>query len=593
MPKRSSSPPARQTRRPQKLQRPDDGVPPHDIASPQDIASQNDGSEGLMEKLALAICKDRALEGGISTVQYLVSLKSSAAPTPTYEGFVGYMAGVDIQLSPRSSRKAWSQIKQFFSSDSEDLSIYENLVDVQSLTAAFREASESGSSGSVFSPAAVMPPPPPLMTRLTVSSSASASASASPSPPTRASRTPSGSPGSSTSKSTSSRSKAVPGQILTMKSLFKRNFDKFGGGSWVLPSGAIVDERLREVIEALSQESALHSFVIEDVDALLELFDDVEDKKEIIRTMVTRQDEEFHDLSEAELNFLEQYNKSPEDLHRFLGELGYHGVGRLLEEEPSEEFQIIAHDCITRVLRCYQRDGYAFPRDLSEAWFNHHLWGFLPDALSDHSLFVYRPGEITSESSAHRRRKQDEREGRQQMGHKVDGMVVVRLRTVEICWMEAAKRDGGLNTTKSLHDTLKLMKLMKDGHDMVREKAVEDVRYRLATYSLRISGPSVSIISLRQRPGRFYQAVEEETISLPATWTGKEDTTQVLAVIARVLKLRKALQAMASSINAWTQSTIKSKTTRVKDCIAPTMTSPQLLPVTLAGSFMAAPPLNI
>ncbi|KAG0248225.1 hypothetical protein DFQ27_001067, partial [Actinomortierella ambigua] len=355
--------------------------------------------------------------------------------------------------------------------------------------------------------------------------------------------TSSGSPRSTVSKSTSSHSKAVSGQILTMRSLFKRNFDKFGGSSWVLPSGAIVDDRLREVVETLPHESALHSFVIEDVDALLELFDNVKDKEEITRMMVTRQCEELPDLSEAELSFLEQYNRSPEDLGVFLRTHSCEGVSNLLEDKPSEEFQEVAHDCITQVLRNYQRHGHCFPLDPSEAWFNHHLWGFLPFALSAFPLFDYRPGEISSESSARRHRKQIGWESRQQVGQKVNGVVVVGALPVEICWMEAAKRDDGLNT---LHDTLKLLKLMKDGHDMIRDKADRDVRYQLATYGLRISGSS-----------------------------------------------RKALQATASSANAWTQSTIGGKTSRVKDWIAPTMTSPQLLPVTLAGSAMAIPPLNI
>ncbi|KAF9153424.1 hypothetical protein DFQ26_000586 [Actinomortierella ambigua] len=588
MPKRPSSPPPHQTRRSQKLQRPDDG------ASPQDIASRGDGSEELTEKLALAICKNRAWEGRISTVRYLVSLKSSAAPTPTYEGFVDYMAEADIQLSPRSSRKAWSQIKQFFSSDSEDLSIYESLIDVQSLTAAFREGSSSGLSGSVYSPAAAMAPPspPPQMTRLAVPSSASASASSS-SSFELASRTSSGSPRSTVSKSTSSRSKAVPGQILTMKSLFKRNFDGFGGSSWVLPSGAIVDDRLLEVVEALPHESALHSFIIEDVDALLALFDDVKDKEEITRKMMTRQDEKLPGLSQAELNFIKLYEKSPEDLDVFLDTHGREGISNLLEDKPSAEFRKVAHQCITQVFWHYRRYGFAFPREQSEAWFNYHLWGFLPFALTARPLFDYRPGEISSESSVRRRRKQVNWDGRQQVDHKVDGVVVVGALPVEICWMVAAKRDGGLNTTKSLHDTLKLEKLMKDGHDMFREKAEQHIRYQLVTYGLRISGPSISIISLRQRPGRFYQAVEEVNKSLPSTWYDKGSTTWVLAVIVQILQLRKALQAIASSADAWVQPSIDGETSGVKDWIAPTMTSPQLLPVTLAGFAMTAPLLNI
>ncbi|KAG0262000.1 hypothetical protein DFQ27_002677 [Actinomortierella ambigua] len=442
------------------------------------------------------------------------------------------------------------------------------------------------------SPATAMPPlpSPPQSAQPAVSS-----------PSAPGSRTPSDSSRSSTSESSSSRGNEVPGRFLTMKSLFKRNFDGFGGSSWVLPSGAIVDDRLCEVVEALPHESALHSFVVEDVDALLALFDDVKDKEEITRIMMTRQ-VKLPDLSQVELNFIKLYEKSPEDLNVFLRTHSSESVSNLLEDKPSEEFQEVAHQCITQVFWHYQRYGFAFPREQSEAWFNRHLWGFLPFALTAHPfaptalpLFDYRPGEISSESSARRRRKQADWDGRQQVDPKVDGVVVVGALPVEICWMEAARRDGGLNTTKCLHDTLKLIKLMKDGHDMFREMARQDIRYKLATYGIRISGPSISIITLRQRPGRFYQAFEEETnsLSLPSTWYNKGSTTWVLAVIVQILQLRKALQAIASSADAWVQPTINSETSSIKDWIAPTMTSPQLLPVTLAGSAMTAPPLNI
>ncbi|KAF9126847.1 hypothetical protein BGX30_015073, partial [Mortierella sp. GBA39] len=251
-------------------------------------------------------------------------------------------------------------------------------------------------------------------------------------------------------------------------------------------------------------------------------------------------------------------------------------VGNALEEKPSEEFQIVAHDCITQVLRNYQRYGYDFPQESSEAWFNHHFPEEFHRSRRPNDAGNNNPG-IAGNSWAIRWM----------------GAVVISKRPVEICWMEAAKKDGGANTTKCLHHTRKLMEFMKDSHDMIREKAEHNIRYRLVTFALRISGPSVSIVTLSQRPGRFNQAAKEETQSLPLTWLGKDDTTQVLAIIARVLKLRKVIQVMAASISTWTQSTIDDESSGVKDWIVPTITSPQLLPVTLTSSAMTVPPLDI
>ncbi len=87
------------------------------------------------------------------------------------------------------------------------------------------------------------------------------------------------------------------------------------------------------------------------------------------------------------------------------------------------------------------------------------------------------------------------------MGHEADSVVVISKRPMEICWTAAARKVGGVNTSKYLHDTRKLLKLMKDGHDAIREKAEHDIRNRLITYALRISGPSISICTLHQCPG--------------------------------------------------------------------------------------------
>ncbi|KAI8601889.1 hypothetical protein EDD21DRAFT_428399 [Dissophora ornata] len=234
----------------------------------------------------------------------------------------------------------------------------------------------------------------------------------------------------------------------------------------------------------------------------------------------------------------------------------------------------------------YQESDLTFPKGPAEAWFSIHLWGYLCLALSRRCSLEYRSGEVFSDASANRRNRRRTRDGRQYVGHKVDGLVVKRrgiyivvykeggmvmdevtmkqwaillhvvsARSLEICHMEAAKKDGGANTMKCLDDTKKLLKLMKDTHDMIREKATQDVRDRLVTFGLRISGPTVTIFTLRQRPGRFYQAVAEATVSFPSIWQDG-DTGTIIAVISRILMLRKAVLAMAASVTIWTSLTI-------------------------------------
>ncbi|KAG0221585.1 hypothetical protein BGW42_007502 [Actinomortierella wolfii] len=451
-----------------------------------------------------------------------------------------------------------------------------DLIDVVPLVEAFKKVTElssfDSSAPAESTPAqrTSMPPPRPSSSR---------------SSKTAPSRTRSSSISSS---SGSSNGNPTPAQVLSMNNLFKEHFDSFHGSPWSLPSGAVVDDRLREIVEGLSYESALHSFVIEDVGALLKLFDDPTDRREIERVLVTRPGEGLPALSPAERSFLEQYIMPPKDLYEFLMDHSCRHVGSALQEKPSEEFMYVVHVCIILVLSAYREYTLAFPMNPSESWFTSHLWGFLRIALSCDS-FTYKSGEVTSEASSRRRNKQRTTDSRKVSGHKVDGVVVTSV-TLEICYMEASKSDGGSNTTKCLDDTRKLCKLMKDAHSEILEQAKQDIGKQLTIFGLRISGPTMTVFTLHQRPGRFYQAVSEAKGSFPGRWIDQDDTGLIIEIIAWVLRLRKAMLDMAASTKRW----VKEGCSRSRDpheWIAPTMTSPCLLGT--PASSADVPPLAI
>ncbi|KAG0225046.1 hypothetical protein B0O80DRAFT_490784 [Mortierella sp. GBAus27b] len=569
MPKRTSRPTGDQARLPHKSKsrRTGDGGADTDISTSWGDVEVN-AEELLKLRLTHAIFSRRPLKHEIHSVEYLISLRSSATPTPKTEEYLAYLHQVHPAATMNSIARAWNKMSQYFGhSKDSDYSSIESLIDVPSLIAGFKEAPEIPVSGSHT--AGTMPPSPlPKASKSTSRSS-------------RASPRLGSSSISHSSSSGSGSSHPTAAQILTMKGLFEENFNGFSGDAWSLPSGAILDECLRKSIESLSYESALHSFVIEDVDAMVQLFEHSTDREEVKRVMVTREGEGLPVLSPAELNFLEQYEMAPDQLDEFLATRGWRNVGDTLEVKPSDEFQRVAHNCITHVLRVYQESDLAFPKDPSEAWFNSHLWGFLRLALSQRRMLEYKTGEVTSDASSNRHNKRRTWDSRQYTGHKVDGMVVVSARSLEICHVEAAKKDGA-NTTKCLDDTKKLFKLMKDAHDMIREKGTRSIRDQLVTFGLRISGPTISVFTLRQRPGRFYQAAEEETISFPQIWLD-DDTGSIIAVISRILMLRKAIIAMTTSVITWTSLAINSQSLGGHvDWIVPTMTSPQFLPTTPA-----------
>ncbi|KAF9907590.1 hypothetical protein EC991_010802 [Linnemannia zychae] len=515
----------------------------------------------LKERLTLLVFSGRPQLHEASAVDYIVSLRTSSEPTPNADEYLAYQQVVCPASPKQGITRAWGKMKKYFSNIEKTDHLLETLINVASLVAAFQGAPDFPSPASNTRTA---PMPAPAL----------------PSPPfVASSRFPKTPSSRSRSTSISSGSNGIPtlSQVLSMNRLFQENYNSFRSSAWSLPSGAVLDERLREVVQCLTYESALHSFVIEDVDALLKLFDDPADQEAIKHTMITRKDERLTTLSPAEHNFLQQYIMSPNDLDEFLGTHGWRSVGDALQERPSEEFQKVAHNCITFVLLAYQQNRLAFSAHLSEAWFNTQLWGFLSTALSCCNTLEYKPGEVSSEASSRRRNKQRSQESRQYAGHKADGVVTASARALEICYMEAAKKDGGVNTTKCLNDTRKLCKLMKDAHDTIREQAKQDIRERLATFGLRISGPTMTIFTLRQRPGRFYQAAEEVVESFPPIWSDEEDTQVIIAVIAWILRLRKAVLAMVASVKTWVSSKGNENLGNHRDWMAPTMTSPCLL----------------
>ncbi|KAF9156247.1 hypothetical protein DFQ26_009416, partial [Actinomortierella ambigua] len=570
-----------------------------DLLKPMTLAATLTRSENDLPKemLGFAIFGQQPRKHEYRAIDYLASTISLPSPTPNAADYLVYLKATYPEAPAGGVVRAWREMKRYFEVAETDHSAIEGLVDVESLVRAFGEASDIATSDWTTEAAASSSAPPPQEPAPAVHPPPIVVPGAATSLSTRSAGTPSSQPpsdnnGSSNGSSSESSTELTPGQVLAMKRLFDKNFRDFGGESWSLSSGAVVDDCLHSVIKGYSYESAAHSFVIKNVDAVLGLFEDVNDRDEIQSTLVTGRSGGLPALTPAELAFLKQYDLPPADLDDFLSTHGWSSVGDALGERPSVEFQAVAHDCVTHLLRTYQQNMMTVSYQSSEAWCNHQLWGFLTRALSCYFDLQYKPGEVTSEASVQRQREQPACESRQKLGHEVGGLVVIPNRSLEICYVVVAKQDGGANISEGQHDIRKLMKLMKDGHDLIRKKAVQDIRSRLVTYSLHIAGPTVTIFSLHQCPGRFYQSVEEYSCSLPSIWTA-DRTTTVLATIARILRLRKALMTMSASVSSWTQATIDDESVGENDCMAATMTSPQLLPSEIVIPVGAVPTLDL
>jgi hypothetical protein len=158
-----------------------------------------------------------------------------------------------------------------------------------------------------------------------------------------------------------------------MKALFKDNFHQFQGVPWSLSSGTVIDDRLFEAITDISHESTLHSFVIEDVDAVLALFEAEEDQEEIASVMVAPQGKGLLELLKDELGFLAQFNMPRDELVEFMADHSWRSIATSLENKPSADFQKVAYSCVAHVLGTYGRYGFSLPSAPLESWCTHGL----------------------------------------------------------------------------------------------------------------------------------------------------------------------------------------------------------------------------
>ncbi|KAG0239285.1 hypothetical protein B0O80DRAFT_492307 [Mortierella sp. GBAus27b] len=564
------------------------------VARRQRLQEERGAAEALLlNKLMRALYPTRPNKFQRSIVDYVFQMRT--APAPRVEEYVAFIRAAHSSVKSSTVAEGWETLKTFFSDDNQERHIeITGLANISGWVAAFKVAPTL--DAQTVETISIPPPPPAMVPDHPTSSSSSSSsryvrvqdrsfnhnrdsASNNNTSNTKTKTNSSNSSSSSSSDSNGSSKSLSSIQVLLMHELFKTNFDKFQGDEWLLPSGSNFDHVLYESVKGARYECPLHSFVIENPDTVLDLFPDPQDKDELRKVMIDRAEERLPVLSTSETALLSIYNKSPDELEELFAEKGWRAVGASLAEKPPEDFQRLVFECVQQLLKVYRGERMALPQAPHEPWVVNRLWSFIADALR--SQYVeYQPGEYHSQASMHRRNLGRPRGVPQFVGHKVDGVAVAASRKIELLVLEAAKKDEGPNVTKALDDGLKLCKLIKDMHDFIRDKAMQNVRERFVTFGIQISGERATFLTLRQRRGRFYQLCHEGCETLPALWVDQVDTQCVLRVLAKVIIIRKALLSTARDITEFTTGSLDGTdpTNDNADRVAATLTSPQLIP---------------
>ncbi|KAF9974729.1 hypothetical protein BGZ73_001812 [Actinomortierella ambigua] len=377
---------------------------------------------------------------------------------------------------------------------------------------------------------------------------------------------------SSSNGSNNSNSSSSSGSTLTVKRLrrmhdeYLHNFDDYSGLPWLLPSGTNVDKVIHQHVQSLKKESPLHSFVISNVRTVVDLFTS-EDRAAVAQELARKKD--GSPTTEAETAFMSQYLTTP---HATQSALSYGWQSSAADSALDASTKMALYYAMMQIYMTYQQENLKLSTSQSESWYITMLWAFLPTIFKMGGRLDHQPGEVVSEASALRKNVDRDLESRRVHGRKLDGVVSCTVTGLELGAIEAAKADAGPQGTKSLSDSRKLAKVMKDMHDRVAAKASDDIRDKLQTFGLLLARNKVTIYTLRRLPGRHYQLVDDGSYTFPITWDARGlGAKAIVALLARLVVLKKEMEEMADRVVEWTQPGVGGFE---RDVVVRTMTTP-------------------
>ncbi|KAF9568601.1 hypothetical protein EC968_002903 [Mortierella alpina] len=494
--------------------------------TPENSTDNIDLNEIFAARLTEKVFGRRATQVEKCGVQYLVDMR--VQPQPSLARYLARLETAHPQGKAHFGT-TWNRLKQFFSSSKDSAySDILSLTDVQAFIKAF-QAEQFAPEPSTA--------PKPVVSDLTTALAVTTRSQASKSPMN----------GSSSGSNSSSSSSLSAGTILRMTLEYEENFASFTGETWMLPSGACVDDVVARHVRTLNKESALHSFIIDRPTTVLNLFPDPADKAALTEILVQCEGESTKLVSAEEEAYIRLYDKEPARINEMLAR-GWLSISESQEQVP-ESFCESVHLALHLIYIVYRSCRFQLPEKASESFFVHTLWGFIDALILCDETLLFRPAEVHSQASSFRKNKDRavEDASRQAVGRKVDGLILSASTLLELCTFEAARRDAGPKGTKALNDTYKMAKVMKDSFDIICGKANADISHQLVVYGVRIAGASLTFYSMRKRRGRFYQMVKDGSVSFPATW---DDTTtiSILTIVASVMALRQRVSHMAKQL---------------------------------------------
>ncbi|KAI8362431.1 hypothetical protein B0O80DRAFT_524748 [Mortierella sp. GBAus27b] len=501
-------------------------------------------------------------------LEYIVAMKDAPSPHPTR--LFEFLRAQQQSATEDAMVKAWRRIRNYFSNDVTTYERLKDLINVEEFVAAFKSAPRM----EVFEPATATTAitavdAPPSLPPVCISSAAAAY-------PTRTRSNSGGSSSNSSNSSSNNNSSGSSGSsgsslnavgLAKMREEFSAHFNAFNGQSWVLASGTVVDQVIAEHVKVLSHESTLHSFIVENVRVIVDLFPE-SDKVEV-REALEQSRGRMPSLSAEELAYLALYNKSPSEVYDDIDSGRNNATVSATGGLPDKDFRVLVLHCMIQIYRTYSKNNFLLPNEQSESWYMNRLWSVFSLIFDNEIDLDYQPGQ----ASDSRRNKERRLDDRQLPGREADGLIVASETGLEICVIVAGNKDDGPRSTKALKDMRKMAKEMKDMHDLIRARATQNIRASLKTFGIRVSGLSITLYSLRQLQGRFYQLSVDSTIAFPPRWNALTTTT-ILAVLAKLVAFKKELSETAAQVTNATVIPLMTTSQADEDFWATTLTTP-------------------
>ncbi|KAI7827155.1 hypothetical protein BC939DRAFT_501487 [Gamsiella multidivaricata] len=171
-----------------------------------------------------------------------------------------------------------------------------------------------------------------------------------------------------------------------------------------------------------------------------------------------------------------------------------------------KKFQFRLYSTILTIWTLYRDHTEDLQQEQSEAFYALRVWNALVDGLLKNvpDIKILR-GERCSQSSSVRKNEDRDLESKKALGRRIDGIFISRKSKLEFGVIEGNREREGATGTKTLMDTRKLAKLLKDmmNHIFQASLKLDQLSTKIEMVGMLQSSLRVDFVSLDQIQGRF------------------------------------------------------------------------------------------